>query len=104
MVDQGMPDESHWNSGVPVDFLLEGEDHKHLRDIAFDVLNATPSPRPELGRDVIDNRNIETLEFTGEPQIEVTTLLDDQKAVLVLVQEILFEVLKTEQTRRPPSK
>ena len=55
----------------PVELLLEGQDAQHPVDVAGDLLEPSPPPRPHRGAHVEDHRDSQRLELARQPEIEV---------------------------------
>ena len=68
---QGVADEGDGHARLPVQLLLEGEDHDHARHRPADGVHAASPPRPELRRDVIDDGDTAVAERAGQPEVEV---------------------------------
>ena len=70
-VDERVADERDRHAGLPIERLLEREDHDHPVDGLADRAHAAAAPRPHLGRDVVDDRDPPALQLAREAQVEV---------------------------------
>ena len=70
-LDEGMAHERDRDSRLAVERLLEGEDHDHLRDALPDRPHPAAAPRPDLRRDVVDDRDAAPLQLARESEVEV---------------------------------
>ena len=66
-----MPDELHRNARLAVQGLLEGEDHEREVHETTHRPDPAPSPRPELGADVVDDGYAEPAYRSRDPEIDL---------------------------------
>jgi hypothetical protein len=66
-----MTHELHPDAGALIERLLEREDHQHAIDILLHRIHATGAPRPELGADVVHNRDAQSTQRRHQLEIEI---------------------------------
>src|SRR5258708_30878918 len=55
---------------LPIELLLEGEDHQHAVDDPGDLLHPAAAPGPYLRGDVVEDANAELMAAAGHTQVE----------------------------------
>ena len=76
-LDERVADERDGHARLAVERLLEREDHEHAVDGLPDLLEPAAPPGPDLGRDVVDDRDSAPLQLAREAQIEVGVVDED---------------------------
>src|SRR4029077_7794580 len=84
-VSQRMTDEGRINPAIAVKLLFKGKDHKRLRDIFPQQANSPLAPRPELRRNIIDNRNAALMHSPCNTPVERGRVDYDGKLGLSLI-------------------
>ena len=67
----GCPTKVDGHARLPVERLLEREDHQHPGDRLPDGAHASPPPGPDLRRDVVDDGNAAAAQLARQAQVEV---------------------------------
>src|SRR5581483_11118294 len=70
-IGQRMSYITNLNTVLPVKLLLKREDHDHLANIFFDLLDPSGAPGPDLRAHEIEDRNAEPMQFASKAQVEV---------------------------------
>src|SRR4029453_8127219 len=79
-VEQWMPHEVDGHAGIPVELLLERQDREHSTHAAGHLPNTAAPPRPELGRDEVDDGDAGTAGDARQPQVELRKIDHDEHA------------------------
>src|SRR6185369_6507221 len=79
-VEEGVADEFRSDAASAVPVVLERQTAQHAVNKAAHFPNAPRSPRPELRREIIEDRNAEPLSFAGDPPVE-TGKIDENDGV-----------------------
>jgi hypothetical protein len=94
-----MPHEVDGHAGIPVELLLERQDREHSTHAAGHLPDTAAPPRPELGRDEVDDGDAGTAGDARQPQVELRKIDHDERARPLLDEPGLEQPIGTVQPR-----
>src|SRR5579863_6064088 len=74
-----MADEGSIHAAVAVKLFFKWKDDESFVDVIAQQADASLAPRPELWRNVVDNRDAELLHLAGDAPVESWRIDDDGK-------------------------
>ena len=99
-IRQRMTDEGHMRSRLPVCVRFKRKYGRHLLDIADDILRPSLVPRPDGGRDIVDDRDAQLFRHMGELHIESGVIYTDKHIRLFPQHGFLQEAAQLEEERQ----
>ena len=99
-IRQRMTDEGHMRSRLPVCVRFKRKYGRHLLDITDDILRPSLVPRPDGGRDIVDDRDAQLFRHMGELHIESGVIYTDQHIRLSPQHGFLQEAAQLEEERQ----
>jgi hypothetical protein len=74
-----MPDKTHLHAVSSVELGLEGQNHRHLINEAFNGPNPAAPPGPDLGTDIVEDFDPETLGSPSKEEVKIRKVDKDNR-------------------------